>query len=331
MNDLIRIIDDAKYRAIAGKPLDHGTIVALLSIPEESELCDYLGNAAREAAAAICGNQAYLWGAVGVDATPCTMNCKYCSLGEEWGLITQKEQLEDEEIFRIVQNYEQGNVRWIVLRTTQFYSLDKLGGFIEKIRRAVPGKYELGINAGEMDQALAGQIAASGASFAYHSLRLGEGRDTVFRPEDRVATLKAIGASPLDLVYLVEPVGREHTGEEIADIMQSVLDCGTNVSGAMARVPVPGTPLGSIPQISERRLAQIIAVSRLVCGRAIPDICVHPCNDLALAWGANVTVVECGSIPRDVGQHGQAWHGFDCRQADEAFRRNGYIVHQTKQ
>ena len=331
MDGLKLKIDRAKMRAIAGERLDKETIVPLLSIPEESPLCDYLGSAARAVAKEVCGDRAYLWGAVGVDATPCEMNCKYCSLGEAWELITQKEQLTKEEIYQFTKAYEEDGVRWIVLRTTEFYSLDKLRLLIRNIRKAVAGKYEIGINAGEMDAALAAEIAGAGASFAYHSLRLGEGKDTLFAPKARVETLKAIGNSPLDLVYLVEPVGQEHTNEEIASIMQSVLDCGASVSGVMARVPVPGTPLGSIPQISARRLAQLIAVSRLVCGRAVADICVHPCNDLALAWGANVTVVERGAIPRDIGQHKTEWNDFSAADAIAAFQRNGYTVHQTGQ
>lgn len=320
-------VHSAKEKALAGQPFDRETIISLLSIPENSRECDQLGDAAREVAEKVSGNRAYLWGAVGVDTTPCEMNCRYCSLGAQWGIMTKEHSLSENEIIDHVRSYADANVRWIVLRTTQFYEAAALQGLIERIRAAVPGDYEIGLNTGELNVDEATRISNAGATFAYHSLRLGEGRDTSFNPQDRINTLHSISRSPLDLVYLIEPVGEEHTNEELADIMMSVLDCHTNVSGAMARIPVPGTPLGNIPQISERRLAKITAVSRLAFNYAVPDICVHPYSDLAFSWGANVTVIERGVIPRDSKCSEKYWNDFGTSDAISAFERNGYTVH----
>ncbi len=74
-------------------------------------------------------------------------------------------------------------MRWIVLRTTEFYSLEILSELIGKIRRAVPGSYEIGLNVGEFDLEKANALHHAGVDFIYHSLRLGEGRDTRFEPE----------------------------------------------------------------------------------------------------------------------------------------------------
>ena len=49
-------------------------------------------------------------------------------------------------------------------------------------------------------------MIASGIDVVYHSLRLGEGRTTCFRPEERKATLAAVRDSDLKLAHLVEPV-----------------------------------------------------------------------------------------------------------------------------
>ena len=93
---------------------------------------------------------------------------------------------------------------------------------------------------------------------------------------------------------------------------------------------MPSTPLGKHPQISDERLAQIIAVTRLACGAHVPDICVHPGTQLAMEFGANVTVIETGSIPRDVCCcSGGKWNQFDAPKAKQLFAAAGYTVHQT--
>ena len=61
-------------------------------------------------------------------------------------------------------------------------------------------------------------MIVSGIDVVYHSLRLGEGQTTCFRPEERKATLAAVRDSDLKLAHLVEPVGPEHTDDEIADV-----------------------------------------------------------------------------------------------------------------
>ncbi|MDD3337352.1 MAG: radical SAM protein [Lachnospiraceae bacterium] len=321
-------INEWKAQVLAGENLSREEILEMLAIDPESEICDKLGAAAFEVARQVSGDRAYLWGAFGVDYKPCSMNCDFCSLGEAWGIITTQKEFSMEEVIENVRYYAEHNVRWIVLRTTEFYSLDELGELIEKIRKEVPGVYEIGLNVGEFDEAKANQLYERGVQFIYHSLRMGEGKDTAFDPNVRKSTLSAIKNSPLKLVFLVEPIGIEHTNEEIADVCQLTIDYGAIVSGAMARVPVEGTPLGRYPQLSERRLAQIIAVVRLACGFQVKDICVHPANETAIRWGANVAVVETGSIPRDRCCFPQEkWNNFDIAQATEWFENQGYTVY----
>lgn len=313
------------------KGLTKEQIVQLLSIPVGSEEYRLLGEAAREVARRITGDKAYLWGAIGVDFAPCSMNCDFCSLGEAWQITKDIREYDEEETVRQVREYVEQGVYWVVLRTTEFYSKDQLAQMIKTIRKRVPGDYRIGLNIGEFDLDTANWLAACGVNFIYHSLRLGEGRDTRFDPQVRNDTLNAVKNSPLDLVFLVEPVGIEHTNEEIADICLLAKDCDVIVSGAMARIPVEGTPLGIHPQISNERLAQIIAVTRLLGGKKIPDICVHPYCREAADFGANVTVIETGSIPRDsCCCSGGKWNQFDPPRAIEAFAEAGYTVCPSK-
>lgn len=319
-----------KEEILAGRKLEREAVLELLALDPESEECKALGHAAGEVAKIVSGNRAYLWGAMGIDYKTCPMNCDFCSLGEKWGIVQQEKEFSMEEIIENVRWYAKNKVRWIVLRTTEFYSLDQLEELIGRIRNAVPGAYEIGLNVGEFDEKKAVKLYERGVQFIYHSLRLGEGKDTLFDPQVRKNTLNAVKNSPLKLVFLVEPIGVEHTNEEIADICQMTINYGAIVSGAMARVPVPGTPLGRYPQISQKRLAQIIAVIRLACGWQVKDICVHPASETAVAWGANVVVVETGSVPRDrCCFPKEKWNSFDVEQAAGWFQTEGFKVCST--
>lgn len=328
--ELVYLIDRVKAECLAGKVQERDAIITLLGIAPGSPEYTYLCQAAREAAMTITKKEAYLWGAIGVDFAPCSMNCTFCSLGEAWGIVDKEVSYSEEEIITQIRQYVSCGVRFIVLRTTEFYSIDTLCQFIRNIRAQVAGEYELVLNIGEFDVATAQKIYESGVSGIYHALRLGEGRDTAFDPAQRNDTLGSVHHSPLKLIHLIEPVGVEHTNEEIADVFLNSLDYGVVISGAMARIPVKGTPLGENPQVSDQRLAQIVAVTRLCGGKNVPDICVHPPSEEAVMAGANVVVVERGAVPRDGNVAEELWNGFDCAKAKELLCQCGYEVVQKK-
>ncbi len=321
----IDIILDAKKRALNGEKLDRDSIIALLEIDPESHDAEILGMAAREVAESVTGNRASVWASIGVDYKKCAMNCDFCSFGQKWGLIDKESERSTEEVIELIEKFVTQGSRWVTLRTTQFYGFERLIQLIKDIRAEVPGNYEIVVNTGEFDEEKAKILAEAGAQVVYHTLRLREGTDTRFRPEERLETLRSVRTSPLNLAYLVEPIGIEHTNEEIADIFLKGMEHNAILSGAMARVPLEGTPLANHSQLSERRHAQIVAVTRLAAGRHAPDICVHPHSRLAIEWGANVVVVETGAIPRDTGDCDCEWHGFDMSTAKEYFENAGYV------
>ena len=328
--EIINLIDRVRAGCLAGKTQDRDTIIALLNIIPGSEEYSYLCQAAHQAALTVTKREAYLWGAIGVDFAPCPMNCTFCSLGEAWGMVDHEVSYSEEEIIAQIKQYVGCSVRFIVLRTTEFYSIDTLCQFIKDIRSKVPGEYELVLNIGEFDVETANKIYESGVCGIYHALRLGEGRDTGFDPAQRNDTLHSVHQSPLKLIHLIEPVGIEHTSEEIADVFLNSLQYGVVISGAMARIPVKGTPLGEKPRISDQRLAQIVAVTRLCGGEHVPDICVHPPSKEAVMAGANVVVVERGAVPRDGSIAEGLWNGFDCQRAKDLLTECGYAVVQKR-
>lgn len=320
----------AKDLCLSGQGLNKEQIMDLLHLDPDSADAAYLRQCAGEAARMITGGAAYLWGALGIDRVPCSMNCKFCSFGEAWNLIDAETRYSEAEILEQVEAFVRAGVRFIVLRTTEFYSIESLCREIQTIREKIPGEYEIILNTGEFNLPIAQNMHAAGVSGIYHALRLREGIDTGFDPQDRLNTLQAICDSPLKLISLVEPAGPEHTNEELAEAFLVTARYGAYVSGTMARVPVQGTPLGSIPMLSENRIAQLTAVFRLAAGRRIPNICVHPASRTSVSAGANVIVIERGAIPRDCDFTREEWNSFTVDEGKKFLAEAGYKVHRKE-
>lgn len=138
--------------------------------------------------------------------------------------------------------------------------------------------------------------------------------------------MKSIAGSPLKLISLTEPIGPEHTNEEIAERFLNTVRCGAVMGGAMARFPVAGTPFEGTRLLNDAEMAHIVAVLRLSGGSQIRDICAHPASDLVMRSGANVLVVECGAIPRDAVYAESDWADTDMAIARKRLLDTGYAI-----
>lgn len=319
-------IDKCQRKCLEGQPLSKKEIISLLEIPVGSEADMYMRSRAREAAQKITGNNGCIWCAVGMDYAPCPMNCKFCSFGEQWGLIKDERHVSEQEILEHVRRYVEGGAAYIVLRTTEFYSLDMLLEYVPKIRNAVKGDYAIVLNTGELDSITAQRVADAGVYGVYHALRFREGQDTPFNPDMRISTMQCASQANLNLTSLVEPLGKEHSNEEIADLFLNALRCGVKMCGVMARFPVEGTPYGDAEMLDDEHIAHVIAALRLSGGTAVRDICVHPASAAALESGANVMVVEMGAIPRDSKFSDNEWYGIGMENARNLLTDAGYRI-----
>lgn len=320
-------IDNLEAKVLRGAQGSREDVLRLLALTPDSDDVQYLGQAARRVAAVAAHNTGRVWSAIGLDCRPCPKNCTFCSFGAKWGLVREEKELSAGEVIAIARRLVREGVAWVTLRTTEYYGFDRVCKMARQIRDAVPGDYGLVVNTGQMGEEEVAAMQAAGIGVVYHSLRLGEGKCTCFSPQERLVTLRAVAASPLRLAHLVEPVGPEHTDEELAHVFMTALENGASLSGVMARVNVPGTPGASSAELPEARLAQIAAITRLCGGLRVPDICVHPVSRQAVAWGANVVVVEEGAVPRNETFCADVWRGFDVPQAQALFREAGYALH----
>jgi len=274
----------------------------------------------------IAGNRGRPYAAIGVDSAPCARNCAFCSHGAKWGVYGKPYVMTDTEVCRRAEEIGRQHPEWLTLRTTQDYGIERLCRLAREVRSVLPQETALVVNTGEFAPGDCDRLLAAGVAAVYHTYRLREGKDTGVTPEERLRTLSLIRDSGLALFALVEPVGPEHTDQELVDAAFRLKDYRVNLSGVMARVPVPGTPLAGLGAMNEERLVRIVAMTRLISGPKVEAICVHPPSVAALHAGANVVVVECGAIPRDQTEAAESWRHFDLAAARKMLSQVGFAV-----
>lgn len=317
-----RVYDDGLKGAMPSKE----TLLDLLALDPCSEETTHLKRRASDMAHAVAGGKARIAGAVGIDYVPCSMNCSFCSFGEKWGVIEREVAYTEDEVIELVRSYVEQGATTVTLRSTEFYDLDVLQDWIADIREQVPGCYEINMNVGELTPERARAIWECGATSAYHVISLREGIDTPFDVEQRKETVRSITGSPLLWGTCLEPIGPEHTDEELTDQVLFGLEQGAYCGGVMARVPVPGTPFEGTEMIGQDRLLQILAAVRLAAGSRYESMGCHPAIEEALYAGANSITVESGTNPRDIEPDKKPWKGLSVADAKALLEKAGFEV-----
>ena len=316
-------------KAEKGDVLSVDEIKSLLNIKEGSEEAYELFEVSRFLANESIHQRGRIWCAIGLDYRPCEVKCNFCSLSKWWGLVKGVYEISKSDALKLAKSFIERGAHYIVLRTTEFYSPAKLVELGLDISSIKPRDVKLVANTGEVDISWLRRMKEAGFEGLYHTVRLREGVDTGIKPEVRLKTIKAIREAGLKLYYLVEPIGPEHTHLEIAQAIDLMRRLRPSIIGAMARIPVPNTPLAHYGQISEFDLAKVVAatiIATLPMHEEVEAICVHPPSQLACRAGANTLVVDYGAIPRDKGFIHGAWRGFDVENAKEMLRRAGYEI-----
>ncbi len=247
------------------------------------------------------GNQAMLLGQIGVETAPCPGNCQFCVFGEAHTTFEKSCLSPQEIVHRATAFGRSGDLYAIFLMTMHEFSLDDLLAVIAQIQATLSTQTQIVVNIGDFDRGQARQLKEAGVAGAYHVCRLREGVDTNLDPAARKKTFQVIRDAGLDLYYCCEPIGPEHTPEELVEQMFLGIDYGCFQHAAMRRVYVPTLPIKNRGQITELRLAQVVAVVALAtlgC-RETENIAVHEPNLLGLIAGANVVYAETGANPRD--------------------------------
>lgn len=282
-------------------PLNRQDCKYLLSIDEKS----FESGVLRAAAASIIreknDNSAIIIGQIGVDVTPCPGGCKFCTFGEDHTSFESSHLGEDELREKIVDFCKYDDLYALYLMTMHTYDLERYLQTIENAKRLVPKATQLWANVGDTELDAFKEMKKIGVTGVYHVCRIGEGIDTKLNPEDRLQTMRNALDAGLELYTCCEPIGPEHTIDQLVDNIFIGIEMGITQHAAMRRVAVPGSPLAQHGQISELRLAHIVAVISL-CSVTVPTMAymgVHEPNALSYAAGANIVTAESGANPRD--------------------------------
>ena len=234
---------------------------------------------------------------IGLNVEPCPMDCRFCSLTRTAGIFTEKKDFSMEEILGWARQAEDQGADGLNLMATGTFSFKRLLRIGRRLSGAVA--VPLIANARDINHAEGEQLLEAGFVGFYHAVRLGEGRDTPFKPERRLATIEVLRDVGLRWMNCVEPVGPEHRPEEIVDLMLLARRYGATYSGVMRRINFPGSPMTPLGMISEREMARQVAVSRLVMGDVPRAHCTHEPHTASLMAGANLFFPEVGASPRD--------------------------------
>jgi len=313
-------------RCLEGRAPTKQECIELLSLPENSLEASLIRSVANEINRSRFGNRAMLMGQIGIQTFPCPADCQFCVFGESHTQFPKTEMnLPDiEEAARLFT--AQKDLYALFLMVMHTFEEKHLLKTIENVRKIIPNSTKIVLNIGDFSPEAAKSFAGAGVSGMYHVLRLREGTDTKLNPEDRKKTIRAIKDAGLDWFYCCEPIGPEHTNEELADHIFLGLEYECFQHAAMRRVNFPNSPLLKNGIISELRLAQAVAVTTLamISNPALQSIAVHEPNSLSLISGANSLYAETGANPRDTAEDTKSGRGMDTLACKKMFTETGF-------
>nr|WP_320000149.1 hypothetical protein [uncultured Draconibacterium sp.] len=269
-------------------------------------------------------NKGFVFTQIGINAEPCSKNCRFCSMGydhysldSEWkkDISTLKEEL----------TYLQGfDFNDFFLMTTADFPIDKFIEIAKELKPLLKPEQRYVANIGDFDIELARELKDIGFTGVYHINRLREGVDTLIPVENREKTIEAALKAGLELYYCIEPIGTEHSYEELLQEIKRARELKISVMAVMRRIPVPGTPLFDLGKISASELTKIVAVTNLVVNpeRAMN---VHEPTQMALLAGVNQLYAEIGANPRDTKSDTEKSRGFTPDKAWDMLSESGYM------
>ena len=281
----------------SGSGIDRDEAIYLMALPLGSKETYALMEAADYLSRETFQNKGERHFHIGLNVAPCPLNCSFCSLTVKAGIFKESIDFSDDQILEWARYGESRKADSLNLMTTGNFPMERLLHVGRMLRDKV--NVPLVANTRDINHEEGEALLEAGFVGAYHAVRLGEGRDTPLKRDKRIETIKVFRDVGLKWMNCVEPVGPEHEAEEIVDLMFLAREYGATYSGVMRRVNFPGSPMEKFGMITEREMARMVAVSRLVMGTVPKAHCTHEPNSLSLIAGANLLFPEVGSSPRD--------------------------------
>ena len=222
--------------------------------------------------------------------------------------------------------FEVDGANAIFMMATAHYPFTRFLEMAREVRANLKSETTLIANVGDQSFENAVRLKEAGFAGVYHPRRLHEAIDTALAPEKRKRSIRNFQEAGLTVGTCVEPVGPEHSNEELAEMITFTASFNPAFSGAARRIPIPGTELAKLGAISELRMAQIVAVTRLGMPRSVLGNCTHePCT-LGAVGGANLFWAEVGANPRDTEEKTEEGRGETVSSCATIFQESGWDV-----
>lgn len=303
-------------------------LVFLLGLPPDSAETYAVMAEATRISKELSEGKAEVHAQFAVNLAACSCNCLFCSFAKINGVFKEAMELTPEQAVAYARQFETDGANAVYMMSTTYYPFERFIEMAEEVRRSLKPETTLIANIG--DQTLKNSIRLKEAGFSgvYHALRLREGKDTDLPAEKRKESIRNFMEAGLEVGTCVEPVGPEHTNEELAEMIEFTASLNPSFSGAARRIPIPGTRMAAHGSISELRMAQIVAVTRLGMPRSVMGNCTHePCTLGAIA-GANLFWAEVGANPRDVEKKTEEGRGETVSSCQSIFSESHWEVWQ---
>ena len=317
---------DILKKSRAGDRLSREELIHLLGLsPDSSETYLVMAEANR-ISKEISDGKAEVHAQFAVNLAPCNCNCLFCSFAKVNEVFNTETELTPEQAVAYAHRFEVDGANAVYMMSTAQYSFERFLEISTEVRRYLKPETTLIANVGDQSLKNATKLKDAGFAGVYHALRLREGIDTSLSVEKRKRSILNFKEAGLEVGTCVEPVGKEHTNEEVVELIEFTASFNPSYSGAARRIPIPGTKIAQSGTISELRMAQIVAVTRLGIPRTVMGNCTHePCTLGAIA-GANLFWAEVGANPRDVKEKTEEGRGETVISCRSLFQESNWDV-----
>ncbi|WP_061214628.1 radical SAM protein [Syntrophomonas wolfei] len=313
-------------KALGGALLSANEIRGLFAIPPLSEESCHIQWASRSISEK--AGLAEIHGQVGVNTAACPCNCRFCSFAAA-NLIFKENQVSDLEyiIEQCLHLQEQGANAIYLMATANMNFADFLN-IAGEVRLKLQPESIMIANVRDIDYYEGLALKEAGFAGIYHAIRLGEGEVTRISPRKRLETVQAAKKAGLKVGTCVEPVGPEHSLNELVEKTIIAREIEPVFSGSARRISIPGSSLEQYGMVSEASMAHILAVVHLAMGPGISGNCTHEPNTPGAIAGANLFWAEAGFNPRDTFEKTEASRGFDIKKCQDIFKEAEFPVLQ---
>jgi biotin synthase len=319
-------INEIVKKVFDGHSITREEIVSLLKMDPHSLDGGFVMTAANAITRTASQGKAEIHAQIGMNLSPCPNNCSFCAFAAKNGVFKDAKKLTIEEIIQMALRAEADKANALFFMTTHDYPFGEYIEISKEVRKKLKPETVMIANIGDFGNGEGRRLREAGYTGIYHAVRMGEGRETRIAPETRLETIKVAQDAGLLIGTCVEPIGPEHSVDEIAEKILIGREMKPCYSGAMRRISIPGTDLARYGTISESCLAFFVAVVRLAMGRDLTGNCTHEPNLLGATAGANLFWAEVGTNPRDTEAETSKGRGLDVKSCVEMLKEVDFDI-----